>query len=225
MAVLLTLVISSTASAQTTIVQHLGDNDPLAESPAWAACPGTACGGIVGGVGGAWQINTVGQTPARQFYAFNLTGVQVGGQDWFDLPWRLTMNVKVDATTGGSDAGFKVADAGQWQFNLLTDKVEFGGDDTVNIPYSSGAFHTILLQYDPVTDSADLSVDAGTPLNILRSQISTGGTGDVNWGDFNGGGGSTHSWTEVTFEVPEPSTGLLLMFGLGMLGLRGCRRR
>ena len=56
----------------------------------------------------------------------------------------------------------------------LTDKVEFGGDPNVNIPYSSGAFHTILLQYDPVTDSADLSVDAGTPLNIARSQISAG---------------------------------------------------
>ena len=116
--VLLTLVISSTASAQTTIVQHLDDNDPLNEIPAWAACPGTACGGIVGGVGGAWQINTVGQTPARQFYAFDLDGVP----SWWSRlvrPALATDNERKSRCNHRRvDAGFKVADADQWQFNL-----------------------------------------------------------------------------------------------------------
>ncbi|MFK7897406.1 MAG: PEP-CTERM sorting domain-containing protein [Myxococcota bacterium] len=139
----------------------------------------------------------------------------------FDLGYRLTgWNLSV---LGGNDAvefesSGEVSDRGTIVMERATDLVSIGIVEDLTGD-SGGRFsnaHSILLRFDPGFD-----IDTSTTWSDFPDQVFAAGGGFLSGTLQFTGGQFPHAFTDASLVVvPEPGTGMLLMFGLALVGAR-----
>ena len=177
-AIAFTISYAGLAGAQTVLIEHVDDNDPVAEG--WStvgAGVGVITGPVTNDLGSgvdAWSVDdTTTATDSVRFYGFDPSGSEVG--DAVANGWRYEIGIRVVDTPENPDratfADF-IDDTTRWRMDFGSD---VSGDPQVLLQtgldglYDTGilytlvgggsGYHTYELRYDPVAGDADLFID------------------------------------------------------------------
>jgi hypothetical protein len=207
--------------------------------------------GYDSGDGGWRTVDGTGSGPANYSQTLNATAQTALTTDpGWEISWTLALDKDALGSAGGSVSNYYVSPNNGNQNNLVTlidlaaDSLGFaithlvdssnnlllqdtsGGSGTYNTGIDTSAFPgfaTFSLVYDRTAGTATLDYVAGTAtLNPGAPLI--GGRNAVYFGAGSSGGQGSAIWNEVSLAtVPEPTTGLLAIFGF--LGVAMIRRR
>ena len=221
-----TFLLAFSSACPAAIISHSGDSSPLSQG--WSRLSNSPAAGSEGGIDDAgvhaWQVSDTSITDASFSYRYQLAPTELAKA--VSSGWSLSARFRIvdanDVPGGSIGLSFRTdttaydiligADAGVPRLILPTDT----GQEDLTLTGLGSGYHEYQLKYDPVSDSADLSVGGTTVLsNWGGADFSTGSFGlqqSVFFGANSVPDTGTVNFASVSLAaVPEPSAVVLAL--------------